>query len=411
MIEIQKIILGENKQKYMLLIFNFINIFIQNFFHFQYIESYYEDKNLTNISEEITNMIRLLLDEKNFEDKIFSEYLINHLDKYDIIEFSYEKEENSTIYIKNLMDYLKIFEKIVNLNYSEGSLKAKAVTLYVFFFHTVMVKVLNLRSNTYKEKYIILQKEYLLKQFKNEEIQEKILIDLIALIENKVINVNDNNDLLKDIKIIKELIKFYSIKELKLNFIGILEMVSKNKKDIEMNIIILFFLKLLENEEDYIQLNKYLISKKDLFQKFLYFDKKLCNFCLKYTFTNEIDILRKINNNLLIGSIANIDCFEYFFKVFENLNMEIDINQLNINLYKFMKFSNKIIKLNENQKFSSYSAHFNQIKNQLNKLSNLKFDNLILNDTLEIFLINKLNQLYISAKNELKNEFFEYIGK
>ena len=409
MIEIQKIILFENKHKYMLLFIKIITIFVKNFYHFQYIETSYEDKSLNSITDEIGNLIKILLDDKIFEDKLFSE-LPNCIEKYELIEFPFEKDENSKIYVKFLLEYFKIFEKLVISSFHDFDTKNKVMNNFVHFFHCIMIKIFYLRNNTYKDKYLLALKDCIIKQFNNKHIEPQIINFLISFIEEKVIYIDDNINLMKNIKILREFIKFYCIKEIKINYISILESLY-GKKDIDINMIILIFLRLIDTEEDYQTLNKYLLCNEDLFKKFLYFDKKLCNFWLRNTFTNENEILKKIKSNLLISSLSKRDFFEYFFKVFEEIGMETTKIQLDTHIYKFVKFYDKLLKINKDQKYSSYSTQFDQIVNQLNKIRSLNLDNIVLNDTLVIFLLNKLSFLFNDNKVDLKSRLFDNIEK
>ena len=409
LIDIQKIILGENKQKYMLLIYKIITVFLKNFSHFQYIESNYEDKNLTSISDEISHLIKILLDEKIFENSLFIEHLLSHIEKYEISEFPFEKEENSKIYVKFLLDFFKIFEKIISCS---RIVKNKvAIDIFVHFFHSIMINILNLKNNTYKEKYLILLKDCIIKYYNFDGIQEHIITYLISFVEEKLIYIDDNVNLMRNIKIIKEFVKFYSMKDLKIDYLSILQKIPSNKRDIEVNIIMLIFLELIQTAEDYQSLNKYLLSNDNLFNKFMYFEKKLCNLWLRNTYTNENEILKKINNNLLYSSISLRDNFEYYFKVFHHFEIEKTKSELNIDLYKFVKFSNRLIKINKDQKYSSFSTQFDQIINQINKSRNVKFECNIMNETLMMYLLNKICYMFNENKEIFSTRLFECIDK
>jgi hypothetical protein len=408
-VEIQKILISENKEKNLLMINDIIMIFLKNYFHFQYIESKFEERSLSSITEEVSSLIKMMLDEKIFEDKLFSEVYIKQIEKFEILEFQYTKEENTKIYIKFLLEYFKIFEKLVNILYIDNNSKNMSIDLYVHFFHNIMIKILVLKHNTYKEKYISSLKDCIIKQFNNISIRTYTIDYLITFVNNNILYISNFSDLMKNIKILKEFNKFYNSKEVKLNYVNILDALIKNNNEVEVMMNIIVFLRLVESDEDFQTLTKYLYSQESLFKKFIYLDKKICNFWLKNTYTKENEILKKVNLSLIASSISSVDYFEYFLKVFEE-NMKTNHYEININIYKFVKLINRLVDINNDQKYYSYSSQFDQVLKVLENIPKLNSDNIVA-DTIQVFLLNKLSVIFTSNKEKFKDRLFESLEK
>ncbi len=214
---------------------------------------------------------------------------------------------------------------------------------------------------------------------------------------------------MKNIKILKEFNKFYNSNEVKLKYINILDALIKNNNEVEVMMNIIVFLRLVESDEDFHSLTKYLFSQESLLKKFIYFDKKICNFWLKNTYTKENEILKKINTSLITNSISSVNYFEYFLKVFEE-NLKTNHYDININIYKFVKLINKLVSVNKDQKYYSYSTQFDQILNILENIPKLDSDNIV-SDTIQVFLLNKLSVIYTFNKEQFKNKLFESLEK
>ena len=407
--EIQKILISENKEKYILLINRIILIFLQNYYYFQFIESKFDERSLSNLTDDIIILIKMILDERIFEDKILSEYYIINIDKFEIDDFQYSKEENTKIYIKFLLEFLKIFEKLANIVYINKNSKEKSCDLYVHFFHNIIIKILILKQNTYKEKYISTLNDSMIKQFNNFSIKKNVVDYLISFVNNNIIQTNNLNDLMKNIKILKELKKFYNSKDIKLDYINILNVLIGNNNEIVTTINIIVFLNLVDSEEDFKTLITYLSKHDCLSKKFLYSDRKIFNFWVKNTFSYENEILTKVKRYIITNSISQINYFDYFLNVFEE-NIQSNNLDINVNIYKFFKSINKVLDINTNQKYYSYNTQFDQIISLMDKISKLNLDNIFL-DTIQVFLLNKLSKIFSSDKDQFKNKLLEKLEK
>jgi len=287
--QIQSIIVKNNEDLFSKL----INQIVLNYIHI--FDTFYEINE--NLYEEIFSLIKYLCETKVFTHQNILQLFTSKdkgFDKRLVLEnISFISDDVTGKYIGLLIKYIKYFEILLNDNKSssDSNMNNRQNDLFLFYFHQVLFNILNLRPGYIREKYYKIIEKLIEPYLQSDNFAELIFEFMTEFIKNNLLKDYENN-FLKNIKLTKDLTKFYSgYIQVKKN---ILKVFNKHKNnDLEYDLFSLFYLNFLnlKKKED-VELLHLLIANSDNFiENILFVDRRLCSYIMRNYINEEINSL------------------------------------------------------------------------------------------------------------------------
>jgi hypothetical protein len=301
--DIQNIIIQNNSEFFLKAINSILFKYLNNF------DIFYENNEA--LYEEIFALMKYIIEDKSLECKSLEKTFENQIILDDL---NLQSDDFITKYTILLVKYIKYFEKAFKTSLD------KDIQIYLDYHHQVLFKILSVKQNYIRERYFKIMEKSIEPHISDLKITEKICDYITTFIQNTLL-VNYNTNLVRNIKFIKEITKFYSnYTHIKRNILSIFGQEYNDK--VVFSLFTLFYLNFLNlnNIEDNKLLVGILNSSENFIENLLLIDKKLCAYLMKFYINEEITALEKIIDIALVGisngelqlSFANI--MEFIFK-------------------------------------------------------------------------------------------------
>jgi hypothetical protein len=285
--EIQNVIIQNYSQFFLKAINGILLKYLNNF------DIFYE--NNESLYEEIFALMKYIIEDKSLECKS----LANTFESPIVLEdLNLQSDDFVTKYIILLVKYIKYFEKAFNGDDGDGD----DIQIYLDYHHQVLFKILSVKQSYIREKYFKIMEKSIEPHIADISTTERICNYITTFIQNTLL-VNYNTNLVRNIKFIKEITKFYShYIHIKRNILSIFG--GREYKDkVVFSLFTLFYLNFLNfnNQEDYKLLISILNSSENFIENLLLIDRKLCAYLMKYYINEEVAALEKIIDIALTG--------------------------------------------------------------------------------------------------------------
>jgi hypothetical protein len=352
--EIQNTIMRNNNEFFLRIINNILLKYLNNF------DIFYE--NNEPLYEEIFALMKFIIEDKSLQCNSLKQ-TINDIQLEDL---NLQSDDFVTKYIILLVKYIKYFEKAFNTGDESD------IQIYLDYHHQVLFKILSVRQGYIREKYFKIMEKSIEPHIGDEKITELICRYITTFIQNTLQN-NYNTNLVKNVKFIKEITKFYSgymnIKKNILTVFGQNEF-EDNVGFALMAVFYLNFLK-LDKAEDYKLLLSILNNSEIFIENLLLIDKRRCSYLMKYYINEEIQALENIIDLILV-------C--------------ISKGEINIPLETIVRFIfNKLIEV------TSHGGHSADLNNLLKIFEQFITKGLLTNEKLEVLLFDFIKAVKGSA--------------